>query len=119
VACREIKPNEAARDAGSTWRLDPREVPGLSFNAVGANEIAPDAVVQSEIAANAVISSKIADATIQRADISGTEVAVYTPHADCASSALTLTTTCSSELCQTGPPYCSATTLGPASPSPP
>jgi hypothetical protein len=71
---------------------------------VGANEIAPDAVVQSEIAANAVISSKIADATIQRADISGTEVAVYTPHADCASSALTLTTTCSSELCQTGPP---------------
>jgi hypothetical protein len=76
----------------------------VAFNAVGLNEIAPDAVGASEIAANAVTTNEIADATIRRADISGTEVALYTPHADCGSSVLTLATTCSSELCQATPP---------------
>jgi hypothetical protein len=76
----------------------------IATDAVGASEIATDAVGSSEIATSAVTNSEIADSTIRRAEISGSEVAVYTNHADCASSPLTLATTCSSELCQTGPP---------------
>jgi hypothetical protein len=76
----------------------------LGPGAVIAGKIATGAVGVGEIATNAVTNSEIADGTIQRADINGTEVAVYTPHADCAASGLTLATTCSSELCQNTPP---------------
>ena len=61
--------------------------------------LGPGAVIAGKIGLNAVNAGEIGPAAVARSEINGTEVPLYTLHSDCGSGALTLASTCSSQLC--------------------
>jgi hypothetical protein len=102
LAADAVTTAKIANDAVTSAEIAPSSVGSseIQMSAVGSDEIATGAVGTAEIADGSILTADIGQNTVGRLQITGSEIPVYTVTSSvCASREITLSSTCSTLLC--------------------